>query len=184
MYQYVKNQFNLQYKTTIGADFLTKALTRGEELIQLQLWDTAGTEKYNSMGSNFYRNSETCVLVFDLTSPESFNNLEKWRNLFLSALNPPDSATYPFVLLGNKSDLSNEIKVTNEEIENYCKAHNNMPYFSTSAKEDINLEEAFNKVTDLAFTRNTKTEESFIPQEAKFLKVTKEEPKKKKCCGR
>ena len=69
-----------------------------------------------------------------------------------------------------------------KEIDNYCKEHNNMPYFATSAKEDINLEEAFNKVADMAYIRNTKSDESFVP-DAKFLKVTKEEPKKKKCCG-
>jgi Ras-related protein Rab-7A len=136
------------------------------------------------MGSSFYRNSEACILVFDLTSLDSFKNVESWRNEFLKSLNPPDSATYPFILLGNKSDMSSDIKVSNEAIENYCKEHNNMPYFATSAKEDINLEEAFNKVADMAFIRNTKNEETFVPTDTKFLKVTQNEPKEKKCCGK
>jgi Ras-related protein Rab-7A len=136
------------------------------------------------MGSSFYRNSEACILVFDLTSLDSFKNVESWRNEFLKSLNPPDSATYPFILLGNKSDMSSDIKVSNEAIDNYCKEHNNMPYFATSAKEDINLEEAFNKVADMAFIRNTKNEESFVPTDTKFLKVTQNEPKEKKCCGK
>ena len=135
------------------------------------------------MGSSFYRNSEACILVFDLTSLDSFTNVESWRNEFLKSLNPPDSATYPFILLGNKSDMSSDIKVSNEAIDNYCKEHNNMPYFATSAKEDINLEEAFNKVADMAFIRNTKNEETFVPTDTKFLKVTQNEPKEKKCCG-
>ena len=134
------------------------------------------------MGSSFYRNSEACILVFDLTSLDSFKNVESWRNEFLKSLNPPDSATYPFILLGNKSDMSSDIKVSNEAIDNYCKEHNNMPYFATSAKEDINLEEAFNKVADMAFIRNTKNEETFVPTDTKFLKVTQNEPKEKKCC--
>ena len=158
-------------------------MQRGEESIQLQLWDTAGAERYNSMGSSFYRNSEACILVFDLTQQESFKNVEVWRNEFLNVLNPPDASTYPFILIGNKCDLTDDIKVTKEEIESYCKEHNDMPYFAASAKEDINLEEAFNKVADMAYIRNTKSEESFVP-DAKFLKVTKEEPKKKKCCGK
>ena len=136
------------------------------------------------MGSSFYRNSEACILVFDLTSLASFKNVESWRNEFLKSLNPPDSATYPFILLGNKSDMSSDIKVSNEAIDNYCKEHNNMPYFATSAKEDINLEEAFNKVADMAFIRNTKNEETFVPTDTKFLKVTQNEPKEKKCCGK
>ena len=158
-------------------------MQRGEESIQLQLWDTAGAERYNSMGSSFYRNSEACVLVFDLTNQDSFKNIETWRNEFLNTLNPPDAATYPFILLGNKSDMSNVITVKNEEIEAYCKEHNNMPYFATSAKEDINLEEAFNKVADMAYIRNTQNEESFVPTDTKYLKIGKNQPKKKKCCG-
>lgn len=172
----------MQYKATIGADFLTKLMQRGEESIQLQLWDTAGAERYNSMGSSFYRNSEACILVFDLTNQDSFRNIEAWRNEFLNTLNPPDAATYPFILLGNKTDMKDVITVKNEEIEAYCKEHNNMPYFATSAKDDINLEEAFNKVADMAYIRNTKNEESFVPTDTKYLKIGKEQPKKKKCC--
>ena len=80
--------------------------------------------------------------------------------------------------------MFSDIKVSNEAIDNYCKEHNNMPYFATSAKEDINLEEAFNKVADMAFIRNTKNEETFVPTDTKFLKVTQNEPKEKKCCGK
>ena len=163
---------------------MTKSLQKGEDTIQLQIWDTAGTERYNSMGQSFYRNSEACVLVFDLTLPDSFKNVENWRKDFLSSLNPPDPDTYPFILVGNKSDIKNNILVNNDEIDAYCKEHNNMPYFATSAKEDINLEETFAKVADLAYERNTKNEDNFVPVETKFLKVNKEEPKKNKCgCG-
>jgi Ras-related protein Rab-7A len=163
---------------------LTKSLQKEEDTIQLQIWDTAGTERYNSMGQSFYRNSEACVLVFDLTLPDSFKNVENWRKDFLSSLNPPDPNTYPFILVGNKSDIKNNILVNNDEIDAYCKEHNNMPYFATSAKEDINLEETFAKVADLAYERNTKNEDNFVPVETKFLKVNKEEPKKNKCgCG-
>ena len=163
---------------------MTKSLQKGEDTIQLQIWDTAGTERYNSMGQSFYRNSEACVLVFDLTLPDSFKNVENWRKDFLSSLNPPDPNTYPFILVGNKSDIKNNILVNNDEIDAYCKEHNNMPYFATSGKEDINLEETFAKVADLAYERNTKNEDNFVPVETKFLKVNKEEPKKNKCgCG-
>ena len=183
LYQYVKNQFNTQYKATIGADFLSKKIEKGEDSIQLQIWDTAGTERYNSMGQSFYRNSEACVLVFDLTVIDSFKNIENWRKDFLSSLNPPDADTYPFILVGNKSDMNENIKVNSDDIDAYCKEHNNMPYFATSAKEDVNLEETFAKVADLAYERNSKNEDNFVPAQTKFLKVTKEEKKEKKCCG-
>ena len=83
----MKNEFSLQYKSTIGADFMTKSVQKNDDLIQLQLWDTAGAEKYHSMGSSFYRGAETCILVFDITDNESFKNVETWRSEFLNQLN-------------------------------------------------------------------------------------------------
>ena len=133
------------------------------------------------MGQSFYRNSEACILVFDLTVHDSFKNVENWRNEFLSSLNPPDASSYPFILVGNKNDMKDNIQVNNDEIEAYCREHNNMPYFSTSAKDDINLEETFAKVADMAYDRTSKNDDNFVP-ETKFLKVDKKKKKKKKCC--
>lgn len=132
------------------------------------------------MGSGFYRNSETCVLVFDLTNQKSFENVEGWRTEFLKQLNPPDAESYPFVLVGNKNDMKEDIKVQDADIENYCKEHGNMPYFSASAKDNSNLEEAFAQVADLAFIRNSKNDEVYTP-ESKPLTINREE-KKKGCC--
>ena len=171
----------MQYKSTIGADFLTKSIQKDADSIQLQLWDTAGAEKYHSLGQSFYRNSQACILVFDITDAETFKNVETWRTEFLEQLNPSKPDEFPIILIGNKSDMQNEMQVNKEAIENYCKEHNNMPYFSTSAKDDINLEETFAKVADLAYERNSKNEDNFVPTETKFLKVNKEQ-KKKKCC--
>ena len=135
------------------------------------------------MGISFYRNTDLCVLVFDLTSEDSFKGVEAWRNDFLQILNPPDGDEFPFILIGNKSDREGDINVTKEQIDAYCKEHNNMPYFSVSAKEGKNLEEAFNKAADVAFTRYMKNEPDIILPDSKNLKnEKKEEPKKKKCC--
>ena len=123
--------------------FLTKNIQKGEETLQLKIWDIAGTERYNSMGQNFHRNSEACVLVFDLTVKDSFESIDNWREKFLNTLGPNDPESFSFILVGNKSDMKDNIKITNEEIEAYCKEHNNLPYFAISAKEDIGLEEAF-----------------------------------------
>jgi GTPase SAR1 family protein len=136
------------------------------------------------MGQSFYRNTETCVLVFDLTAKESFDNIEIWRNNFLGSLNLSKDDNFPFILVGNKSDLKDDILVDQEKINYYCEQHNNMPYFSTSAKEKTNLEEMFSKVAELAVTRYNKNENEVSDlAEKKFVKV-KVEPKKKKCCGK
>ena len=133
------------------------------------------------MGQNFYRNSEACVLVFDLTVKDSFTNIDNWRKEFLTALGPKDPDNFPFVLVGNKSDMKDDIKVTNEEVEAYCKEHNNMPYFATSAKEDIGLEETFIKVADLAYERVIKNDVSFVPEKPNFVQITNQ-TQKKGCC--
>ena len=177
--QYVKNQFSLIYKATVGADFLTKQIQKGENTINLQLWDTAGSEKYHSITSGFYRNSEACVLVFDLTNKNTFQNVEVWRKEFLENLNPPEGDKYPFVLIGNKIDLK-EIEVKEEDIQNYCNSHNNMPYYLCSAQTSEKVEDAFLKVADLAFERNTQNDEMPLP-EIKPIQIVNE-TKKKKCC--
>ena len=176
----MKNQFSMIYKATVGADFLTKQITKGENIINLQLWDTAGSEKYHSITSGFYRNSETCILVFDLTNKGSFENVEVWRKEFLENLNPPEGDKYPFVLIWNKSDLKEAIQVQEEDIQNYCNSHNNMPYYLCSAQTSENVEDAFLKVADLAFERNTQNDEMPLP-EIKPIQIIKE-PEEKKCC--
>ena len=91
------------------------------------------------------------MLVFDLTNERSFENVEFWRREFLENLNPPEGDKYPFFLLGNKNDIKELIKV---------KEHNNMPYFSVSAKDNEMIEECFKKVAELAFKRYTEYTEN------------------------
>ena len=154
--KYIKNEFSLNYKTTIGADFLTKQLQRENSLVNLQIWDTAGSERFHSIGTGFYRNCEACVLVFDLTNADSFKNVEEWRKIFLKNLNPPEEDKFPFVLFANKNDMTSDIKVTEEDIKMYCLGHNNMPYFFVSAKDGEGVEEGFNKVCDVAYKKSWK----------------------------
>ena len=63
-----------------------------------------------------------------LFNSESFKNVEFWRKTFINNNNPPEGDKFPFVLFGNKSDMTNDIKVTKDQIKLYCDGHNNMPY--------------------------------------------------------
>ena len=166
----------MQYKPTIGADFLTKEIDINGTLVSLQLWDTAGQEKFHSMGASFYRNSECCVLVFDLTEESTFETIDSWRVEFLNQLNPKDPENFPFVLIGNN------IKVSIDKINRYCEKNKNMQYFQTSAKDNIKVDDAFQLVGKLAFNRNNNNEMSFIPNK-KIVLEKKVETKKKKCCN-
>ena len=169
--QYCLNKFTLKYVRSIGADFRTKSMNLDENAIQLQIWDISGEERYFSPGRPFIRNTDCCALVFDLTNQASFDSLEQWRKAFLEGLQPKDPEKYPFVLLGNKSDEKDERKVKDEDIKQYCEKHPNMTYFEISAREDINLNEAFLKIAKLALKQNALTEETFEQIIPKYLKL-------------
>ena len=98
------------------------------------------------MGASFYRNSECCALVCDLTDLKSFEAIESWRTEFLNQLNPKDPDTFHFVLLGNKCDKAAERKIQAPKIKQYCETKANMPKLETSGKDNTNVEAAFEEI--------------------------------------
>lgn len=80
-------------------------------MVSTQLWDTAGGEKHLSFQSIFYRKADGCLLVFDLTNPESFNSVPVWKEELLTKGEVPNPRDFPIVLVGNKVDLESERKV-------------------------------------------------------------------------
>ncbi|KAG8516961.1 LOW QUALITY PROTEIN: Ras-related protein Rab-7a, partial [Galemys pyrenaicus] len=130
MNQYVNKKFSNQYKATIGADFLTKEVMVDDRLVTMQIWDTAGQERFQSLGVAFYRGADCCVLVFDVTAPNTFKTLDSWRDEFLIQASPRDPENFPFVVLGNKIDLENR-QVATKRAQAWCYSKNNIPYFET-----------------------------------------------------
>uniref|UniRef100_A0A914WM08 Ras-related protein Rab-7a n=1 Tax=Plectus sambesii TaxID=2011161 RepID=A0A914WM08_9BILA len=127
MNQYVNKRFSNQYKATIGADFLTKDIMIDDRLVTMQIWDTAGQERFQSLGVAFYRGADCCVLVFDVTNPNSFKSLDSWRDEFLIQASPRDPENFPFVVLGNKIDLG-ERAVSTKRAQSWCSSKNDIPY--------------------------------------------------------
>ena len=138
--RYIQKIFNDSYSSTIGVDFFMKSLTIGDKSIKLQLWDTAGTEKFRSITTGYYRGADAAFVVFDLSSKYSYNSLNEWIESYYKFSNPDVEKNV--ILIGNKCDLVDKREVTNEEIENFIK-NNNINYFETSAKEGKNIDEAF-----------------------------------------
>lgn len=193
MHRYVKNQYTGQYKATIGADFLPKQITIPTsnnnttfQNVTLQIWDTAGQERFQSLGNSFYRGADACVLVFDVFDRSSFDGLDKWKNDFLnvvsfkgagggnsssmnSSMNSSRScADFPFVVMGNKADKESttsgdERQVFTEEGREWCRTMGNIPYFETSAKTGMNVEDAFLKIAKVAFEKAEKKRRTESP---------------------
>ena len=164
MNQYVNKKFSSQYKATIGADFLTKEVAVDDRLVTMQIWDTAGQERFQNLGVAFYRGADCCVLVYDVNSSKSFDDLENWRDEFLLQAGPQDRSTFPFVVLGNKVDVEGgqARQVGEKKARAWCAAKGDIPHFETSAKEDINVEAAFQTIARNAL-RNETEEELYVP---------------------
>ncbi|GLT44059.1 hypothetical protein SLA2020_179770 [Shorea laevis] len=152
MNQYVYKKFDQQYKATIGADFITKELRIDDKMVTLQLWDTAGQEKFHGLGSAFYRGADCCVLVYDVNIRKTFESLNNWREEFLKQADPDDTNTFPFVVIGNKIDKDGgkNRMVSERRAREWCASKGNIPYFETSAKEDYNVDDAFLGVANTA----------------------------------
>jgi Ras-related protein Rab-7A len=102
------SKFTESFKPTIGADFSNKEISIDGRVVTLQIWDTAGQERYQSLGTAFYRGADCCFLVYDISSPSTFENLNTWKKSFLdkSMVMMPES--FPFMVVGNKLDLEDE----------------------------------------------------------------------------
>jgi len=186
----INDNFSMIYRATIGADFFTKdILLQDGNHINLQIWDTAGNEKFHSLGSAFYRGTNGCVLVFDITNSKSFYNLQNWYDEFLLTSNPSNVKDFPFVLLGNKIDLisndsnsNNFVELNEKQIKNFCE-NKNIKYYSVSAKTDKtfleNIFEIFAKDIYLMNTDLMLTNDYDNIYDNVILQKTKEQ---NKCC--
>jgi len=178
MNQYVNKKFSNQYKATIGADFLTKEVMVDDRLVTMQIWDTAGQERFQSLGVAFYRGADSCVLVYDVNVAKTFENLDSWRDEFLIQAGPRDPDNFPFVVLGNKVDLESRV-VSQKRALAWCTAKGEIPYFETSAKEAINVEQAFQVIARNALKQETE-EDIYLPD---TIDVTEAKPASTSGCN-
>uniref|UniRef100_G3U4T1 Ras-related protein Rab-7b n=1 Tax=Loxodonta africana TaxID=9785 RepID=G3U4T1_LOXAF len=156
MSRFVHNRFCSRYRATIGADFFTKVMELEGQRVTVQLWDTAGAERFQSLGMALYRGSHCCVLVFDVTVATSFQAVAAQRAEFLMQADPPSPKQFPFVLLGNKTDLPGR-QVSPREAEEWC-AQTQAQYFETSAKDGTGVALAFHSASQAALRQVSKQE--------------------------
>lgn len=101
--RFINNYFDDKHLCTIGVDFKIKTLKVDDRIIKLQIWDTAGQERFRSISHAYYRNSNGCVAVYDITSRSSFELIEEQIRNFI-AYNHREVANN-IILVGNKSDV-------------------------------------------------------------------------------
>ena len=136
------NKFNENEKSTIGASFSNKISIIDKYKISFDIWDTAGQERYRSVSTIFYKEAYLCIFVYDITEPNSFENIKNyWYNIVIA------NASSKIILgvAGNKNDLYEKEKVKEKEVQKFCKEIDAL-YFSTSALLNNSIDDMFTKL--------------------------------------
>lgn len=140
VYRFIENKFRENYKATLGVNLLKKDLDINGG-VSAQIWDLGGQESFRSLRRLYLEGANGGLVIFDLTDRGSFDKLSDWIMSFKEA-----RGEQPLLLIGNKSDLENQIKITNNEASQFAR-NNNMELIVTSAKTGHNVEEAFIQLT-------------------------------------
>ena len=177
--RYVENKFLKHHLSTIGIDFLSKTLEIKDKEIKLKIWDTAGQERYRQITSHIYKDADGIILVFDVTSEESFNQITDWMDQIKNNVSKEE---INLILIGNKCDLADRMveKERGEEMAEKLK----IKYFETSALTGQGINEAFEELAKQIF-RNKNPNENISRNISISYDKSEDALKKKKgkgCC--
>ena len=173
--RYTKESFSQELDSTLGANYSQKKITRHGKKIRLDLWDTAGQEKYRAIGIHFYKESYIVCLVYDITNNDSF---EKIKSIWYPDLKEYGEKLKIVALVGNKLDKYLEEEVKEDDARKFADEIKAI-YKRTSAMEGTNIEDLFNTLADKYLT-----EISGMIIEDDKIKIKKGDTKEKKkgCC--
>jgi len=147
--RYTNNAFRRSYVPTLGVQVSDKIFTIENSVVQLTLWDIGGQQKFQTMRQQFYLGSDAIFLMFDLTKPDSFNNIPKWFSDITNRLSDRFKGLIGFII-GNKKDLIEQRKVTNEMALNLA-SQLNLGFIETSALLGENVDYAFSTIANLLY---------------------------------
>jgi len=169
--RFVKDEFFEFQQPTIGAAFLTQTVALDEYIVKFEIWDTAGQERYRSLAPMYYRGAAAALVVYDITSAESFTGAKTW----IEELQRQGSADIVIGLAGNKMDLETKREVPKEEAKAYAQ-ENGCIFYETSAKTGENINHIFNAIAQ-------KLPKNVQPQAADAIQIiSQEEVEKRGCC--
>jgi small GTP-binding protein len=147
--RYINRNFTEKYICTIGVDFMMKTIIHESCRIKLQIWDTAGMEKYKQITVSYYRGAQAAIVCFDLTNMSTFKSVKRWIDDFNQ--NQPTGKL--IIIVGNKSDLVEEREVSKEEIDKFIEM-NGYIYFECSARQGEGIDEMFLQLAKRLYEEN------------------------------
>ena len=177
--RYAIGVFNEDYISTIGFDNRQKEEIINNEKVLVRIFDTAGQERFKSITANYLRNAEGVILVYDLTSTESFESLKFWIESIKNNLG--NDEPIPIIIIGNKIDLEDARQINKSVAEKFAK-DNNYKYFETSAKTGEGVDDAFREIVKQILGRNDKFDDEKEENTVKIEDKKGSVEKKKSCC--
>ena len=164
--------------SSIGVDFKTKQIELDDRLIKMQIWDTAGHEKFRTITTSYYKSAHAIIILYDITQKTSFDHIRNW----ITEIDKFGKQGVLKVIVGNKLDLENNRKITKEAAENLALKYG-VKLWEVSAKDNTNIEEMFLDTIKTLLEKNSKiiSEGSSVANNIQLNKDTKNK-KKKKCC--
>jgi small GTP-binding protein len=141
----VKGRFEDNCEATIGAALQNYIVQRQSGNVSLQIWDTAGQEKFRSLTPMYYRTANVAVLVYDITKQETFQGLESW----VKEVTDKGPQGLKVVIVGNKKDIEEERSTSAKSGEDFCFRHQCCFFMEVSAKTGEGISELFDKIAAL-----------------------------------
>ncbi|XP_072496746.1 ras-related protein Rab-17 [Notamacropus eugenii] len=140
-FRFIKNDFK-EILPTLGCAFFTQMMEIDGCVLKLEIWDTAGQEKYHSVCHIYFRGANAALLVYDIANKDSFHRAQKWWKELENEFQPEEIVV---ILVGNKTDLEDSREVTLEEGKAFAES-NKLLFMETSAKLNYQVSEAFTAV--------------------------------------
>ncbi|OMJ67489.1 hypothetical protein SteCoe_35327 [Stentor coeruleus] len=172
--RYVDDTFNPEFQTTIGVDFKISTFQLNGKVIKLQLWDTAGQDRFKNIVASYYRGAHGIILAFDITNATSFQNITRWYDESQNYL----QKSVPKLLLGNKADLNSQRAVKTEDAKELADRLG-VTYIETSAKNSQNVKLAFETLSRNILNNAAPTVGTTGP---KGTKINQAKPVQTGCC--
>ena len=179
MKKFITGNFSDSLNPTLGVELYKKEFNiRGKQYLY-RIWDTCGQERFRSLSKSYFHSANGIMLLFNLNSIESFENLYLWLN----SIKESQSEEIPLVIVGTKCDL--EHTVSKEEIQKYVNANSIIQkFFECSDKDNIGVQEPFIELADLIISLNKEKSMNKTNEKIKIVKKMsmKKKKSKKKCC--